>query len=203
MPLFVARAGDDSDEEETFMRPALAVHGDPVDEDSPPCDGLEYLRRVRKEATALPAIVTAKIEPVALRKRRPARSVGITPALRSTGSFRALRCPALPSNVAPLPLLQARLRAAETRMAERTAHPVLEAAASLEAPPPALLPKKQWQLRVLSEFAAVRQLLHDRSRQQVRLRAGVRACGHGVRACTACWGTRGRFEPVCLRMHLA
>eukprot|EP00965_Chrysotila_dentata_P002607 85126-Pleurochrysis_carterae.AAC.2 len=55
----VEEAEDDAEDdvEASFQRPAFAVDGEPQDEDAPPCDGLEYLRRVRKEASSLPQIV--------------------------------------------------------------------------------------------------------------------------------------------------
>ena len=65
--LFRRAAADEEDDDDPLGRQALAVHGEPSNEDSPPCDGLEYLRRVRKQANMLPAIVTANIEPSRLR----------------------------------------------------------------------------------------------------------------------------------------
>ena len=54
--LFQRPKDDDGDPEQ---RIAFAIAGDPTDEDAPPCDGLEYLRRVRKEAQQLPTVVAA------------------------------------------------------------------------------------------------------------------------------------------------
>ena len=119
--LYSRRAGDDSDEEDNILRPALAVHGDPTDEDSPPSDGLEYLRRVKKEASALPNVVSAAIEP-------------------------------------------ARLRAAEARLASRSSDPATSITASLPPAPSALLPSRQWQLQVLSDFTAMRLRLQRQAR---------------------------------------
>ena len=46
--------------EEEILRPVFAVSGECAgDETSPPCDGMEYLRRVRKEAGQLPGVVRA------------------------------------------------------------------------------------------------------------------------------------------------
>lgn len=48
------------DELEEHLRPAFVVSGECAgDETSPPCDGMEYLRRVRKEAQQLPRVVRA------------------------------------------------------------------------------------------------------------------------------------------------
>ena len=57
-----AKAGDDADDEgDQILRPAFAVSGEPTNEHAPPCDGFEYLRRVRKESNAMPAIVRARV----------------------------------------------------------------------------------------------------------------------------------------------
>ena len=57
-----AAAGSDDDDDydpDPAGRPAFAVAGEPTaDPRVPPSDGLEYLRRVRKEASALPAVTT-------------------------------------------------------------------------------------------------------------------------------------------------
>ena len=57
----VAAGSDDDDDydPDPAGRPAFAVAGEPTaDPRVPPSDGLEYLRRVRKEASALPAVTT-------------------------------------------------------------------------------------------------------------------------------------------------
>lgn len=41
---------DDDDAGDQILRPAFAVSGEPTNEHAPPCDGFEYLRRVRKES---------------------------------------------------------------------------------------------------------------------------------------------------------
>ena len=59
MSAVLYKASGDSDEEENIgPRAVLAADGEPTDDGSPPCDGLEYLRRVRKEASAIPDVVT-------------------------------------------------------------------------------------------------------------------------------------------------
>jgi len=43
------------------MHQAFEVEGEPSNEGAPPCDGTEYLRRVRKETRNLPAVIHATI----------------------------------------------------------------------------------------------------------------------------------------------
>ena len=85
------KAAADSDGEDDFgPRAVLAVDGEPLDDGSPPCDGLEYLRRVRKEASAIPDVVTASIDPSKLRAA-------------DTRSTKRLSTPSSPSLPPPLP----------------------------------------------------------------------------------------------------
>ena len=58
-----AQSDDADDTGDQILRPAFAVSGEPTNEHAPPCDGFEYLRRVRKESNAMPAIVRASVEP--------------------------------------------------------------------------------------------------------------------------------------------
>lgn len=58
-----AQSDDADDEGDQILRPAFAVSGEPTNEHAPPCDGFEYLRRVRKESNAMPAIVRARVDP--------------------------------------------------------------------------------------------------------------------------------------------
>ena len=58
-----AQNDDADDDVDQILRPAFAVSGEPTNEHAPPCDGFEYLRRVRKESNAMPAVVRASVEP--------------------------------------------------------------------------------------------------------------------------------------------
>jgi len=61
--LFNKKPDEADDELESLQRPALFVAGDPTNEHAPPSDGLEYLRRVRKQSQAMPAVVRADVDP--------------------------------------------------------------------------------------------------------------------------------------------
>ena len=87
--------GDEGGDEEdgAQQRPAfLVTDGEPGDESVPPGDGLEYLRRVRRQEQGLPTVLRAQIDPERIRRAeiraaaRPAGKRGMGVASQ-TGSF--------------------------------------------------------------------------------------------------------------------
>ncbi|XP_016456793.2 uncharacterized protein LOC107780729 [Nicotiana tabacum] len=67
----VNEESDDSDDDySSIQRPAFIVTGEPDFDSGPPEDGLEYLRRVRWEASLLPKVKVAKVEGSRLNKEQ-------------------------------------------------------------------------------------------------------------------------------------
>lgn len=67
MPNPIFKQQEEADDINPQMVAFAVADAEPTDEDIPPCDGAEYLRRVRKEAKALPDVVWAEIKPSQLR----------------------------------------------------------------------------------------------------------------------------------------
>ena len=87
-----SRADDsDGDDEASLLRPAIPIaEGDVGDISVPPGDGLEYLRRVRRQQQALPAVVHARIDPERLRQAEmKAAARPLAPGCASRGSTMA------------------------------------------------------------------------------------------------------------------
>ncbi|KAL1510642.1 hypothetical protein AB1Y20_006941 [Prymnesium parvum] len=99
----------EEEEEEPLGRPALAVHGEPSNEDSPPSDGHEYLRRVRKQALALPQVVSV---PIGAPELRAADERSAARLRRSLLDERAADLPPPPPAVRPAREWQQQLLAA-------------------------------------------------------------------------------------------
>lgn len=77
MSVIYARAAEDDDDDDALQRPALPVpDAPPTNEAVPPGDGLEYLRRVRAQASLLPDVVKSSAS------KRPDRAAS-TPTVSS------------------------------------------------------------------------------------------------------------------------
>eukprot|EP00456_Euglypha_rotunda_P006422 TRINITY_DN111008_c0_g1_i1.p1 TRINITY_DN111008_c0_g1~~TRINITY_DN111008_c0_g1_i1.p1 ORF type:complete len:124 (-),score=24.19 TRINITY_DN111008_c0_g1_i1:11-382(-) len=76
--------GEDEEDDDSLMPRALPVGEGGIGDDpsAPPTDAFEYLRRVRKEASTLPGVVRANINPREFDDKR----TRYTPAVSSTVS---------------------------------------------------------------------------------------------------------------------
>jgi hypothetical protein len=140
VPSEAAQDGDES-EDDLLQRPALPVSGQPTNESTPPSDGLEYLRRVRKQANSLPTVVQARIEPEQM-------------SHRDGRSLTARAAPATPRSNSMLAALNS-----------------AAASEPMPPPPPPLRPHFAWQQELLEEFIELRvELSHQRQRSHARSR---------------------------------
>ena len=136
--------GSEDESDDLLQRPALPVAGEPANEALPPEDGLEYLRRVRRQAGALPQVVRADA---------PAASPSSC-APTGDGKREATRPPRSNSMLAAL-------------NAAAAARPPPQ-------PPEALRPARSWQDALLADFGALgSQLRRRRSEQPVSAAPGT------------------------------